>query len=439
MTATTAFAGFLPAAFAFFEELRDNNDPAWFKPRKAVYEDAVLAPFRNLIVAVGAALDVAGLPLVGDPQRGIFRIYRDVRFSPDKHLYKTHAGAVLTRSGSKRDPGLLYLHVEPGASMVAAGFWHPDPALLHRLRRAILDDPDRFPCDRRTPGRGRVPDFKRRAAEPPAARLRGGQGHRCRRTCRLEIVHLPCRAERRRDAVGGSRGPHRRFRPHGLAVSRMGLGGGRSAGAGSSADPHAEATPAQTRLLAVMDGFRRVIRADRPRPRPEEFLELSVDRIGAQGDGIAQLGGASVFLPFTAPGDRRPRPARCLRQSGREGRIVERLVAGPGRADPPCPHFGTRGGRALQHLDPISYRGSKLGARRIALERVRLDPGVVGPLGAVPPARRRARLGILRPRDPLAPVRVGYRERFRHELVDLRDCAVLEPALFDLIARLRHG
>lgn len=144
MTATTAFAGFSPAAFAFFEELRDNNDPAWFKPRKAVYEDAVLAPFRNLIVAVGAALDVAGLPLVGDPQRGIFRIYRDVRFSPDKHLYKTHAGAVLTRSGTKRDPGLLYLHVEPGASMVAAGFWHPDPALLHRLRRAILDDPEDF-------------------------------------------------------------------------------------------------------------------------------------------------------------------------------------------------------------------------------------------------------------------------------------------------------
>ena len=28
--------------------------------------------------------------------------------------------------------------------MVAAGFWHPEPALLSRLRRAILDDPDHF-------------------------------------------------------------------------------------------------------------------------------------------------------------------------------------------------------------------------------------------------------------------------------------------------------
>src|SRR6202035_3016507 len=108
------------------------------------YEAEVLAPFRALVAAVGMALGDAGIPLAGDPLRSIFRIYRDVRFSPDKRLYKTHAGAVLTRSGNKRDPGLLYLHLEPGESMVAAGFWHPEPALLLRLRRAILGDSDGF-------------------------------------------------------------------------------------------------------------------------------------------------------------------------------------------------------------------------------------------------------------------------------------------------------
>ncbi|MBV8492535.1 MAG: DUF2461 domain-containing protein [Alphaproteobacteria bacterium] len=138
------FAGFRPAAFTFLRGLRDNNDPAWFKPRKGVYEAEVLAPFRALIAAVAEALADAGIPLSGDPVRSIFRIYRDVRFSPDKRLYKTHAGAVLTRSGGKRDPGLLYLHLEPGASMAAAGFWHPEPPLLTRLRRAILGDPDGF-------------------------------------------------------------------------------------------------------------------------------------------------------------------------------------------------------------------------------------------------------------------------------------------------------
>src|ERR1700680_1560399 len=143
-TAPPAFTGFRPAAFTFFSGLRDHNDPGWFKPRKAVYETDVLGPFRELVSVVTAALAATGIPLVGDPMRGIFRIYRDVRFSPDKRLYKTHAGAVLTRSGRKRDPGLLYLHVAPGESMVAAGFWHPEPDLLRRLRHAILDDPEAF-------------------------------------------------------------------------------------------------------------------------------------------------------------------------------------------------------------------------------------------------------------------------------------------------------
>jgi uncharacterized protein (TIGR02453 family) len=139
-----AFTGFPSTAFAFLRELRDNNNPAWFKPRKAAYETDVLTPFRDLIIALKAAFGRAGVPLTGDPSRAIFRIYRDVRFSPDKRLYKTHAGAVLTRSGGRRDPGLLYLHLASGESMVAAGFWHPEQDLLARLRRTVLDDPDGF-------------------------------------------------------------------------------------------------------------------------------------------------------------------------------------------------------------------------------------------------------------------------------------------------------
>jgi len=144
MATETGFTGFRPAAFAFFRRLSANNDPLWFKPRKAIYDAEVMAPFRALLQAVTKALEAAGIPLVGDPDRGIFRVYRDVRFSANKQLYKTHQGAVLTRSGGKGDPGLLYVHLEPGASMMGAGFWHPAPELLNRLRHAIVDAPDEF-------------------------------------------------------------------------------------------------------------------------------------------------------------------------------------------------------------------------------------------------------------------------------------------------------
>ena len=63
---------------------------------------------------------------------------------------------------------------------------------------------------------------------------------------------------------------------------------------------------------------------------------------------------------------------------------------------------------------------------------------VVEPLRMVPPVRRRARLGLARPRDPRQPVRVGFRKAFSHDLVDLRECLVLEPALFALVGELRR-
>jgi uncharacterized protein (TIGR02453 family) len=144
MVASDEFGGFPPGALEFFTGLAKNNEPSWFKPRKAIYDSEVRTPFRALILALSEKLEASGIPLVGDPDRGMFRIYRDVRFSADKRLYKTHAGAVLRRSGGRRDPGLLYLHLEPGQSEAAVGFWQPEPGLLGRLRRSILGDPDEF-------------------------------------------------------------------------------------------------------------------------------------------------------------------------------------------------------------------------------------------------------------------------------------------------------
>jgi 23S rRNA (uracil1939-C5)-methyltransferase len=174
----------------------------------------------------------------------------------------------------------------------------------------------------------------------------------------------------------------------------------------------------------------------RPEAHREELVELAIERVGARGDGIAQYRGDPVFVPFTVPGDHVRARLGARRHGGREGFVVDWLASGPGRGAPRCRHFGTCGGCALQHLDHESYQRIKLGALHSALERVGIDPGVVGPMRLVPPERRRARLGISRPRDPRLLARVGYRERFRHNLVDLRECPVLEPTLFALIGRL---
>ncbi len=176
-----------------------------------------------------------------------------------------------------------------------------------------------------------------------------------------------------------------------------------------------------------------------PAPAPDrELVELTIERIGAAGDGVARRRGVLVYVPFTAPGDRVRARLGARRGGGFEALAVELVDPGPGRAAPPCRHFGRCGGCALQHLDADLYRAVKLDGLRQALGRAGIDPGVVAPLRTVPPARRRARLGLARPRDRRQPARVGFRQRFSHDLVDLRECLVLEPPLLALLAPLRR-
>jgi uncharacterized protein (TIGR02453 family) len=138
------FAGFKPEALAFLRGLNENNEADWFKPRKEIYETEVKAPLARLIALLAELLPEAGLPLTGDPLRSMFRIYRDIRFSHDKRPYRPVASATLTRSGGRHDPGVLYLHIEPGKSFLACGFWQPPPELLEAWRRKMLAEPKPF-------------------------------------------------------------------------------------------------------------------------------------------------------------------------------------------------------------------------------------------------------------------------------------------------------
>lgn len=125
-------------------ELRLNNDREWFKPRKEIYEDELVWPMQCLVAELSAEAARRKIPLGADPKTAIFRIYRDIRFSKDKRPYKVHIGAVLTRTGNRKGPGGLYIHIEPGRSFISAGYWHLESRLLQAWRKQIEALPDRF-------------------------------------------------------------------------------------------------------------------------------------------------------------------------------------------------------------------------------------------------------------------------------------------------------
>ena len=138
------FPGFSPAAFTFLAGLAKNNDRAWFTARKDVYDSEIRFPMECLLGEFAASPRVPDFPVQGDPKRGMFRVHRDVRFAKDKSPYKTHAGAVLTRSGGKGDPGIVYIHIEPGACFLSAGFYALDKDFLGAWRARIAREPGAF-------------------------------------------------------------------------------------------------------------------------------------------------------------------------------------------------------------------------------------------------------------------------------------------------------
>src|ERR1700757_1425863 len=83
---------FTSATLAFFRGLARNNKKPWFEAHRADYEQAVVAPMRELIEEMDVRLARFAPEITGHPKRSMFRIYRDVRFSKDKSPYKTNAG-----------------------------------------------------------------------------------------------------------------------------------------------------------------------------------------------------------------------------------------------------------------------------------------------------------------------------------------------------------
>lgn len=139
------FDGFRPEAFTFLRRLKRNNERAWFLANKETYEAEVKFPLECLIAEFAPERQAGrGLPVRGDPQRAVFRVNRDVRFSRNKQPYKTHAGAVLSRTGGRGEPGVVYIHVEPGNCRVSAGFWRTEPYELTGWRNRIVDDPEEW-------------------------------------------------------------------------------------------------------------------------------------------------------------------------------------------------------------------------------------------------------------------------------------------------------
>lgn len=162
---------------------------------------------------------------------------------------------------------------------------------------------------------------------------------------------------------------------------------------------------------------------------------LTIDMLGAQGDGIGRTERGPVFVPFALPGE-----TASIALNGKSGTLLAIKTEAAERVTPVCRHFGPDGeggacgGCALQHFETAAYSAWKRGLVVSALERQGIDAPVDPLVACLPAERRRVTLTARRTEGGML---LGFSEAGSHRIVSITECPIAAPAIADRLDMLR--
>lgn len=181
-------------------------------------------------------------------------------------------------------------------------------------------------------------------------------------------------------------------------------------------------------------------------PRKEKVrpvYEVQVDKLDAEGRGVARRDGKVVFIQGALPGETVSYEQIRNKPSFEIGIVKEIHKASEQRVEPPCPHFGigpgSCGGCVMQHLDPRAQVDFKQTVLMDALWHI----GKVTPETILPPIvgefwayRHRARLTV-RNVPKKGGVLVGFHEKSSSYVADMTECRILPKKISDMLPAMR--
>jgi 23S rRNA (uracil1939-C5)-methyltransferase len=169
-------------------------------------------------------------------------------------------------------------------------------------------------------------------------------------------------------------------------------------------------------------------RPNRPRASAGIPVEVIIETIGGEGDGVAP---GPVFAPFTLPGER-----VRVGGAGERRELLAVLEPSAERIEPACPHFGACGGCALQHWAHAPYLAWKVERLAATLLRQQIETEILPAFAAGPGTRRRVALHARRGGREAA--KLGYKARKSWDLVDIEVCPISDPAIQAAIPALKR-
>ena len=148
---------------------------------------------------------------------------------------------------------------------------------------------------------------------------------------------------------------------------------------------------------------------------------LTIDRLGARGEGVAQGPEGLIYVPYALAGE-----TIAAEVDGSRGTLVEVLVPSPSRIAPFCRYFSRCGGCAVQTLAADSYARWKRDLVASALRRAGHAITVADLSDAHGAGRRRA---TFHARYVQGRPATGFMKARAHDIVEIDSCPLLAASM----------
>ena len=131
----------------FLFENRVTDSRLWFEEHRGEYEALVLEPLRQLVRDLTPAMLEIDPFFCCEPKIGkcISRIFRDTRYSRDKHIFRDAMWISFARSRiiAGGSPGFFF-EVSPRGLMWGCGYYQASPETMDAYRQLVLQGDKRF-------------------------------------------------------------------------------------------------------------------------------------------------------------------------------------------------------------------------------------------------------------------------------------------------------
>jgi 23S rRNA (uracil1939-C5)-methyltransferase len=158
-------------------------------------------------------------------------------------------------------------------------------------------------------------------------------------------------------------------------------------------------------------------------------VTVTINRLGAQGHGIANGEHGPVYVPFALPGE-----TFAIARNGDHGTVISTSNLSQDRIEPVCRHFGPDsdacGGCSLQHLAAKPYNDFKRELVVDALKSKGLTPEVLETVACAPGQRRRV---VFSAKQTEKEFLLGFNRAETNHIISITECPIASPGI---VARL---